>query len=167
MSAYRFSSCLAAQMDRFVNLRRLSGTDYHSQTRLLEYFDRFLVQQALTGHILPVRSLIAISKALQRLPHARRATVCVSSDNFASDPTCPDPAAILKSCGPCWRLCAGTPLLNDPLKSRTPTLHLQLKHVGYSSSTGTPAYMAAALQTTAVAQLPLGSEALRPHTYRT
>ncbi|MBT8368884.1 MAG: tyrosine-type recombinase/integrase [Deltaproteobacteria bacterium] len=45
MSAYRFSSCLAAQMDRFINLRRLSGTDYHSQTRLLEYFDRFLVQQ--------------------------------------------------------------------------------------------------------------------------
>lgn len=45
MSASRFSSCLAAQMDRFVNLRRLSGTDYHSQTRLLGYFDRFLVQQ--------------------------------------------------------------------------------------------------------------------------
>ena len=74
MSAYRFSSCLAAQMDRFINLRRLSGTDYHSQTRLLEYFDRFLVQQGF----------IAISKALQGLPHARRATVCVSSDNFAS-----------------------------------------------------------------------------------
>jgi site-specific recombinase XerD len=32
-------------MDRFINLRRLSGTDYHSQTRLLGYFDRFLVQQ--------------------------------------------------------------------------------------------------------------------------
>jgi site-specific recombinase XerD len=45
MNAYRFSSCLAAQMDRFVNLRRLSGTGYHSQTRLLGYFDRFLVQQ--------------------------------------------------------------------------------------------------------------------------
>jgi len=45
MSAWRFSSCLAAQMDRFINLRRLSGTDYHSQTRLLRYFDCFLVQQ--------------------------------------------------------------------------------------------------------------------------
>jgi site-specific recombinase XerD len=45
MSAWKFSSCLAAQMDRFINLRRLSGTDYHSQTRLLGYFDRFLVQQ--------------------------------------------------------------------------------------------------------------------------
>lgn len=45
MSAWKFSSCLAARMDRFINLRRLSGTDYHSQTRLLGYFDRFLVQQ--------------------------------------------------------------------------------------------------------------------------
>jgi len=46
MSVSRFSSCLAAQMDRFINLRRLSGTDYHSQTRLLECFDRFLTQQS-------------------------------------------------------------------------------------------------------------------------
>jgi site-specific recombinase XerD len=45
MSAQKFSSCLATQMEKFVDLRRLSGTDYHSQTRLLEYFDRFLVQQ--------------------------------------------------------------------------------------------------------------------------
>ena len=45
MSAQQFSSCLATQMEKFVGLRRLSGTDYHSQTRLLEYFDRFLVQQ--------------------------------------------------------------------------------------------------------------------------
>lgn len=45
MSAYRFSSCLAVQMERFVDLRRLSGTDYHSQAQLLGYVDRFLVQQ--------------------------------------------------------------------------------------------------------------------------
>ena len=44
MNTCRFSSCLAPQMDRFINLRRLSGTDYHSQTLLLEYFDRFLIQ---------------------------------------------------------------------------------------------------------------------------
>jgi site-specific recombinase XerD len=44
MSAYRFSSCLAAQMQIFVDLRRLSGTDYSSQARLLGYVDRFLVQ---------------------------------------------------------------------------------------------------------------------------
>ena len=45
MSAYRFSSCLTDKMQRFVDLRRLSGTDYNSQARLLGYFDRFLVQQ--------------------------------------------------------------------------------------------------------------------------
>ncbi len=45
MSAQQFSSCLATQMKRFVDLRQLSGTDYHSQTLLLVYFDRFLVQQ--------------------------------------------------------------------------------------------------------------------------
>ena len=45
MSAYKFSSCLAVPMERFVDLRRLSGTDYYSQTRLLGYFDQFLTQQ--------------------------------------------------------------------------------------------------------------------------
>jgi site-specific recombinase XerD len=45
MSEQRFSSSLAVQMERFVDLRRLSGTDYYSQARLLGYFDRFLVQQ--------------------------------------------------------------------------------------------------------------------------
>jgi site-specific recombinase XerD len=45
MNAQQFSSCLATQMEKFVDLRRLSGTDYHSQTQLLGYFDRFLVQQ--------------------------------------------------------------------------------------------------------------------------
>jgi site-specific recombinase XerD len=44
MSEQRFSSCLAARMQRFVDLRRLSGTDYGSQARLLGYVDRFLVQ---------------------------------------------------------------------------------------------------------------------------
>jgi site-specific recombinase XerD len=44
MSAQRFSSCLAAPMEKFVDLRRLSGTDYHSQARLLGYVDRFLVR---------------------------------------------------------------------------------------------------------------------------
>lgn len=56
MSAQRFSSCLAAPMEKFVDLRRLSGTDYYSQARLLGYVDRFLVQHDfclpyLTGEI--------------------------------------------------------------------------------------------------------------------
>ncbi len=45
MKPLTFSSTLASFMERFVALRRLSGTDYQSQTRLLVYFDDFLVQE--------------------------------------------------------------------------------------------------------------------------
>jgi len=45
MKAWIFSSCLAVQISAFIDLRRLSGTDYDSQARLLGYFDRFLVEQ--------------------------------------------------------------------------------------------------------------------------
>lgn len=45
MSRSTLCSCLAVQMTSFIKLRRLSGTDYHSQARLLGYFDRFLVEQ--------------------------------------------------------------------------------------------------------------------------
>ena len=45
MKALKFQSCLAPQIQRFVSLRQLSGTDYQSQAKLLGYFDRFLVQQ--------------------------------------------------------------------------------------------------------------------------
>lgn len=47
MRAWTLCSCLAPQIETFINLRRLSGTDYHSQARLLGYFDRFLVEQNL------------------------------------------------------------------------------------------------------------------------
>lgn len=47
MKALNFNSCLAKQIESFISLRRLSGTDYQSQARLLEYFDRFLVGQAI------------------------------------------------------------------------------------------------------------------------
>jgi site-specific recombinase XerD len=39
-----FRSPLAKQIRRFINLRRLSGTEYSSQSQLLGYFDRFLVK---------------------------------------------------------------------------------------------------------------------------
>ncbi len=45
MSPEKLQSCLAVQIQNFINLRRLSGTDYHSQTQLLGYFDRFLLTQ--------------------------------------------------------------------------------------------------------------------------
>lgn len=38
-------SWLSQQISRFIELRRLSGTDYSSQARLLGYFDRFLAKQ--------------------------------------------------------------------------------------------------------------------------
>ncbi|MDA3924753.1 MAG: tyrosine-type recombinase/integrase [Kiritimatiellae bacterium] len=43
MSAWTLCSCLAGEIDKFIKLRRLSGTDYSSQARLLGYFDCFLV----------------------------------------------------------------------------------------------------------------------------
>jgi site-specific recombinase XerD len=42
-----FQSLLASEIQNFINLRRLSGTDYHSQAQLLGYFDRFLVEEHL------------------------------------------------------------------------------------------------------------------------
>ncbi len=37
------NSWLSEQIGRFIELRRLSGTDYSSQARLLGYFDHFLI----------------------------------------------------------------------------------------------------------------------------
>jgi len=48
MRAIEFHSCLAAELRRFVDLRRAGGSDYEAQTRLLLYFDRFLEKQAVT-----------------------------------------------------------------------------------------------------------------------
>lgn len=56
MQTIELHSCLSRQISRFIELRRLSGTDYSSQARLLLYFDRFLVKQypnepSITRHI--------------------------------------------------------------------------------------------------------------------
>ena len=45
MSTRELHSCLAQTIRCFIELRRLSGTDYQSQAQLLGYFDRFLVEQ--------------------------------------------------------------------------------------------------------------------------
>lgn len=45
MSTRELHSCLAQTIQCFIELRRLSGTDYQSQAQLLGYFDRFLVEQ--------------------------------------------------------------------------------------------------------------------------
>ena len=47
MKSLEFQSCLAQQIQRFIGLRQLSGTDYQSQARLLCYFDHFLSEEKL------------------------------------------------------------------------------------------------------------------------
>jgi len=68
MQTIELHSWLSGQIDRFIDLRRLSGSDYSSQARLLGYFDRFLVEQYpnesfITRHI--------IDHYLQSLSHLR------------------------------------------------------------------------------------------------
>ena len=48
MNDHPFSSSLAGPIAQLIRLRRLSGADYASQARLLESFDRFLVQRGFT-----------------------------------------------------------------------------------------------------------------------
>ena len=48
MSALTLKSCLAIQIQALINLRRVSGSDYQSQAKLLEYLDRFLVAQGVS-----------------------------------------------------------------------------------------------------------------------
>jgi len=48
MRPLKLQSPLAGPIQHFINLRRLSGTDYKSQAQLLGYFDRFLLDQHLS-----------------------------------------------------------------------------------------------------------------------
>ncbi len=41
----KLHSFLSKQIGRFIELRRLSGSDYSSQAKLLGYFDHFLAEQ--------------------------------------------------------------------------------------------------------------------------
>lgn len=71
MSRQELHSCLAETMQCFIELRRLSGTDYESQARLLGYFDRFLVEQGVAEP----RITREITDAYQRtLSHLARRT---------------------------------------------------------------------------------------------
>ena len=62
-------SCLAVPIRRFIQLRQLSGTDYHTQALLLFYFDRFLVAQKVTGSQLTRQIVEAYEKTLSRRSH--------------------------------------------------------------------------------------------------
>ena len=71
-------SCLAVPIRRFIRLRQLSGTDYHTQARLLLYFDRFLVARKLAEPRLSRQLVEAYEKTLSRLaPRGRANRICV------------------------------------------------------------------------------------------
>jgi len=71
-------SCLAVPIQRFIHLRQLSGTDYHTQALLLLYFDRFLVAQKVTGSQLTRQIVEAYEKTLSHLlPRVRGNRMCV------------------------------------------------------------------------------------------
>lgn len=92
-------SCLAAQTRRFIELRRLSGTDYKSSARLLEYFDRFLVEKKVVKLRISRRITDEYQQSLSRLaPRTRynRFSVVRQLCMYLSrtDPLCYVPEAV-------------------------------------------------------------------------
>lgn len=59
MKTLKFCSCLAPRMEAFIALRCLADTDYQSQTRLLVYFDNFLMKEKFNAQFLS-REIIEI-----------------------------------------------------------------------------------------------------------
>ena len=72
MNPLKFQSLLAVQIQNFINLRRLSGTDYHSQAQLLGYFDHFLVEEHLAEQRITQKIVDRYLKSLSHLaPRSR------------------------------------------------------------------------------------------------
>ena len=141
MSALKLQSSLASQIQNFINLRRLSGTDYQSQAKLLEYFDRFLFEQELCKpHIIP-EITDRYQQSLSHLaPRTRYNRFCVVKQL-------------------CEYLLRSDPLsyVPEPLK----TLSSQGAHQPYI-------YSKSEIQSLLAAASELPPEnSLRPHTYRT
>ncbi len=93
MRAIEFHSFLAAELQRFVELRRAGGFDYQAQARLLLYFDRFLVQRPTTEPH-PTREIIeTYQETLTRLRPRVRSNRCSVVRQFCeylsrTDPRC-------------------------------------------------------------------------------
>ena len=78
MKALKLQSCLAAQIQSFISLRQLSGTDYQSQARLLGYFDRFLVKEKIRQPRLSQQITESYQHTLSHLtPRAQSNRSCV------------------------------------------------------------------------------------------
>jgi site-specific recombinase XerD len=141
MNPLKLQSPLAAQIQNFINLRRLSGTDYQSQAHLLGYFDRFLLEQDLSepriAREITDRCLASLSQLAPRTRSNRFCVVRELCEYLArSDP------------------CSYVP---EPLKAPLS----QGAHQPYIySSSELQALLAAASKLTP-------KNSLRPHTYRT
>ena len=78
MSPLKFQSLLAVQIQNFINLRQLSGTDYHSQVQLLGYFNRFLVEEHLVEPHITRKIVDRYLESLSHLaPRSRFNRFCV------------------------------------------------------------------------------------------
>ncbi|MBW2579644.1 MAG: tyrosine-type recombinase/integrase [Deltaproteobacteria bacterium] len=141
MSALNLHSCLAAQIQNFINLRCLSGTDYQSQAQLLGYFDRFVLEQQLSEPRITREITECYQQSLSHLaPRTRYNRFCVAKQL-------------------CEYLARNDPLsyVPEPLK----VIPSQGAHQPYIySNSELQALLAAA------SELP-PANSLRPHTYRT
>ena len=141
MRPLRLQSPLAAQIQHFINLRRLSGTDYRSQAQLLGYFDRFLLEQDLSEPRMTREITDRYLTSLCRLaPRTRSNRFCVVRQL-------------------CEYLTRSDPLGYVPEPLRVVPSHGAHQPYIYSSSE-IQALLGAA------SQLP-PANSLRPHTYRT
>ncbi|MBM3298628.1 MAG: tyrosine-type recombinase/integrase [Deltaproteobacteria bacterium] len=78
MSPWKLHSSLADEIQNFIHLRRLSGTDYQSQAQLLGYFDRFLFEQQINGSPLTRKITDDYLRGLLHLaPRSRSNRFCV------------------------------------------------------------------------------------------
>lgn len=134
-------SCLAEHIQNFINLRRLSGTDYQSQARLLGYFDRFVLEQGLSEARMTRQITDRYLQSLSHLaPRTRHNRFCVLRQL-------------------CEYLARNDPLSYVPEPLRV--IPSQGAHPPYIfSDSELQALLAAA------SQLP-PANSLRPHTYRT
>jgi site-specific recombinase XerD len=141
MSALKLQSPLAGSIQNFIKLRCLSGTDYQSQTKLLSYFDRFLLEQALSEPGITREITEAYQQSLSHLaPRSRYNRFCVLRQ-LCEYLTRSDPLGYVPE-----------PLKAPPSKgARQPYIY---------SSNEIQALMAAA------SKLP-PENSLRPHTYQT
>jgi site-specific recombinase XerD len=79
MSPWKLQSSLAVEIQNFINLRRLSGTDYQSQVQLLGYFDRFLLGQQQSNPRITREITDRYQQSLSHLaPRTRSNRFCVA-----------------------------------------------------------------------------------------